>query len=193
MDARPQPMIISRARRASVRARLEPRLRNPLLHDMRRSWSRAFSMIEILIIVAILGTIVAIALPQYMESLDNARVARAIGDIVAMSSEVGLFWFDNGRYPTTLAEIGRGAMEDPYGQAYFYKDLVAAAKGGGKGGGGASAGGRKDRFIVPVNSDFDLYSAGKDGTTVLAFTAKTSLDDIVRANNGGFIGLAEDF
>ena len=188
-------MIVSRVRRASVRARLEPRIRNPLLHDMRRSWSRAFTMIEILIIVAILGTIMAIALPQYMESLDNARVARAIGDIAAMSSEIGLFWFDNGRYPNNLGEVGRGSMVDPYGEPYFYTNIGDAAKGGGqgKGGGGGSAGGRKDRFLVPVNSDFDLYSSGKDKNTVLPFTAKDSQDDIVRANNGAFIGLAEDF
>ena len=192
MNGRGRPMIISKARRASARTRLdEPRIRNPLLHDMRRSWSRAFSMIEILIIVAILGTIVAIALPQYMEALDNARVARAIGDIAAMSSEIGLFWFDNGRYPNNLGEVGgRGAMMDPYGNPYFYTNIADAAKGKGKGG---AAGGRKDRFLVPVNSDFDLYSAGKDGETVLPFTAGQSLDDIVRANNGGFIGLAEDF
>ncbi len=190
MNGRARTMIISKARRSSVRARLEPRIGNPLLGDMRRSWSRAFSLIEILIIVAILGTIMAIALPQYMEALDNARVARAIGDIAAMSSEIGLFWFDNGRYPNNLGEIGRGAMLDPYGNAYFYSIIVAAGGGkGGKGGGG----GRKDRFLVPVNSDFDLYSAGKDGNTVLAFTAQDSLDDIVRANNGMYIGLAEDF
>ena len=166
-------------------------MRNPLLHDMRRSWSRAFSLIKILIIVAILGTIVAIALPQYMEALDNARVARAIGDIAAMSSEIGLFWFDNGRYPNNLGELGRGGMVDPYGEAYYY--AVMARAGGGKGKGGGGGGGRKDRFLVPVNWDFDLYSAGKDKNTVLPFTAKDSLDDIVRANNGAYIGLAEDF
>jgi general secretion pathway protein G len=34
---------------------------------------------------------------------------------------------------------------------------------------------------------------GKDGASVSPLTAKASRDDIVRANNGGFIGLAEDF
>jgi len=46
---------------------------------------------------------------------------------------------------------------------------------------------------VPVNSDFDLYSKGKDKESVAAFTAKMSHDDIVRANNGMFVGLADDF
>ena len=51
-------------------------------------------------------------------------------------------------------------------------------------------GARKDRFLHPLNSTYDLYSVGKDGKTVAALTAKASKDDIIRANDGGFIGLA---
>ena len=54
-------------------------------------------------------------------------------------------------------------------------------------------GARKDRFLTPVNSDYDLYSVGIDGDSQAAFTAKVSRDDVVRANDGGFVGLAEDF
>jgi general secretion pathway protein G len=46
---------------------------------------------------------------------------------------------------------------------------------------------------VPINSDFDLYSVGRDGQSAPALTAKVSQDDIVRANNGGFVGLASDY
>ncbi len=52
---------------------------------------------------------------------------------------------------------------------------------------------RKDKNLVPVNNDFDLYSMGEDGKSVAPFAAKHSRDDIVRANNGNFIGLAEDY
>jgi general secretion pathway protein G len=52
---------------------------------------------------------------------------------------------------------------------------------------------RKDRFLVPVNSDYDLYSMGKDGQSQAPFTAKASRDDIVRASDGQYVGLAEDF
>jgi len=47
---------------------------------------------------------------------------------------------------------------------------------------------RKDHNLVPVNSDFDLFSKGKDGQSKSPFTAKASRDDIVRANNGRYIG-----
>lgn len=186
---------ISGARRRSVRASMPEPRRDSLLDEARAAWSRAFTLIEVMIVVSLLGTVMAIALPQYMEALDKARVARAIGDIVAMGEEISLFWFDNDRYPNNLAEIGRGNMLDPYGEPYEYQNIAnAGGGGGGKGGGGGGGGiGRKDRFLVPVNSDFDLYSKGKDKETALPFTAAMSHDDIVRANNGGYVGLAEDF
>ena len=52
---------------------------------------------------------------------------------------------------------------------------------------------RKDHNLVPVNSDFDLYSMGKDEATNSTFTAKVSEDDIVRANNGGYVGLVSEY
>jgi general secretion pathway protein G len=52
---------------------------------------------------------------------------------------------------------------------------------------------RKDHLLAPVNADFDLYSMGKDGQSMVPFTAKASRDDIVRANNGGYVGLVSDY
>jgi general secretion pathway protein G len=52
---------------------------------------------------------------------------------------------------------------------------------------------RKDRFLVPLNDDYDLYSMGKDGTSSPPLTAKVSQDDIIRANNGSYVGLASLF
>ncbi len=61
-------------------------------------------------------------------------------------------------------------------------------------GGNASKGKpRKDRFLHPINSDYDLYSMGKDGESVEPLTAKKSHDDVIRANDGGFVGLAVEF
>lgn len=52
---------------------------------------------------------------------------------------------------------------------------------------------RMDRFLHPINSDYDLYSMGKDGQTVLPLTARQSHDDVIRANDGSFVGLAVEF
>lgn len=52
---------------------------------------------------------------------------------------------------------------------------------------------RKDRNLVPINSNFDLYSMGQDGQSRPPLTARVSRDDIIYANDGAFIGLAEDY
>jgi general secretion pathway protein G len=46
---------------------------------------------------------------------------------------------------------------------------------------------------VPINSDYDLYSVGKDGVSSGPLTAGPSRDDVIRANDGGFFGLARDY
>ena len=52
---------------------------------------------------------------------------------------------------------------------------------------------RKDRFLVPLNSDYDLYSMGPDGKSSSPITAKPSQDDIIRAADGSYVGPAIDF
>ncbi|MFZ3013183.1 MAG: prepilin-type N-terminal cleavage/methylation domain-containing protein [Nitrospira sp.] len=75
--------------------------------------------------------------------------------------------------------------------------FVQGAGGGNGGGGGPPCGGvggaRKDRFLVPINSDFDIYSMGKDKDTVAPLNPPKSHDDIIRASDGGFYGLAKNF
>ena len=52
---------------------------------------------------------------------------------------------------------------------------------------------RKNKNLVPINSDFDLYSIGKDGASVAPLLAAKSRDDVIRANDGRFHGLASNY
>jgi general secretion pathway protein G len=45
----------------------------------------------------------------------------------------------------------------------------------------------------PINSDYDLYSVGPDGDSSPQLVSKKGRDDIVRANDGEFIGLASEY
>ncbi len=162
---------------------------------------RGFTLIELLIVIAIIFTLVAIGTPIYGTALEKARVARAIGDIRAISSEIGTYQLFNKNLPLSLADVEKENVLDPYGRPYVYLNFTAAAQGQGgqgQGGGGGGGGGivgqaRKDRFLVPINSDYDLYSKGQDGDSVAPLTAAKSRDDIIRANDGGFIGLASQY
>ncbi len=153
-----------------------------------------------LLVTVMIMTLSGIALPLYAQALDVARITRAIGDIRAMANEIMAFQILSGDVPDTLDEVGYGAHRDPYGNPYQYLKFGPPPGGGGGGGGGPGGGGggfmgeaRKDKFLVPINSRYDLYSLGKDGESVPPLTAPKSRDDIIMANDGGFVGLAENY
>ena len=52
---------------------------------------------------------------------------------------------------------------------------------------------REDKHEKPINSDFDLFSTGKNGTHHKRLDNWMSADDIVRASNGEYVGLASEY
>lgn len=133
--------------------------------------------------MAIIGVLSAIGIPRLQEAVERARVARAIGDIRTIQAELAGFEV----LPPTLASIGRSGMLDPWGRPYVYFPFPAGS------GRAPPPGSRRDRFLVPINSTYDLCSVGRDGATTIALTARASRDDVVRANDGSYVGLASRF
>jgi general secretion pathway protein G len=156
----------------------------PASSHAQRVVDAGFTLIEVLMVAALVGTLAAIAVPNYLRALEKARGTRAIGDIKNISVTISVYQLQTGSYPDTLAEVGFDKLLDPWGRPYRYLKLDGL-KGNGKA--------RKDKHLVPLNSDYDLYSVGRDGKTATPLTAKASQDDVVRANNGGFIGFASDY
>ena len=143
-----------------------------------------FTLIELLMVVVIIGLLAQVGSQKYWGYLDRVKVAKAIGDIKAIQTDIDSFENENNRLPIDLAEIGRTTLLDPWGNAYEYLPFP---------GGNPPGQARKDRSLVPINSTYDLYSSGPDGASVGPLTAARSRDDIVRANDGGFIGAAVNF
>jgi general secretion pathway protein G len=143
-----------------------------------------FSLVELLIVIAIIGTIASIAVAIYRAALEESRRTRTIGDIKAIEADLILHYTQTRTFPESLAEVGHGQRRDPWGTPYQYLSF-ATIKGKGKM--------RKDRFLVPINSDYDLYSMGPDRRSAIPLTAKNSRDDIIRANDGGFVGPAWEY
>jgi general secretion pathway protein G len=158
--------------------------RRPGAGDVPLEHSRGYSLVELVIVVAIIAIVAAIAIPSYREMVYNAQVVSAIADIKQISNDITLYLASNGAYPTSLRDVGRDGKMDPWGRPYEYL-LIVGMK-------GKKGGVRKDKNLVPMNSDYDLYSCGRDGGTAPPITARMSRDDIVRANNGSFIGLASN-
>ena len=166
-----------------------------------------FSIIELLLVASILGLLVSMTAPVYAEALNRARVAAAIGDLNTIGKDISMYQLKSGCFPASLADVNHATTSDPWGRPYHYavpRPPGGGRKGGGRGGTegscGACGGGcvgigaaRKDKNLVPINGDFDLFSAGRDGRSLPPITAQPSRDDVVRGRNGGFIGLASEY
>lgn len=147
-----------------------------------------FTLIEMVTSVTIITLLATIAIPRLTEQIDRARVANAIGDIRAIQADIEGYAAAHGdSLPPTLSAVGRAGFEDPWDTPYVYTPFKLAD------GTGVAGEARKDRFLVPLNTRYDLYSKGKDGASQLALTANVSQDDVLRANDGGFIGLASHY
>jgi general secretion pathway protein G len=146
--------------------------------------SIGLTLLELVVAIAIVGILSGIAYPLYTEHIEKVRIAVAIADIQNISATISSFYTDRLQYPETLAQVGYGNFLDPWGSPYQYLN-IQTAKGKGKM--------RKDHFMVPINTDYDLYSMGKDRQSVSPLVAGVSKDDIIRARDGAYIGLASDF
>lgn len=151
---------------------------------MKRFWTRGFTLVELLIVVGIVGVLASLAYPKYQNYRDRIAIHQAIMDIKVLQLLITDYKNSNDALPSSLTDIGNGGKLDPWGHPYVYQDVT------GPGGHGAA---RKDHQFNPINTDFDLYSTGKDGVTKKQLTQKDSRDDIVRGRDGAFVGLAPDF
>ncbi len=76
----------------------------------------AFTLIEILVVVAILGILAAIVVPRVMDRPDEAKRVAARADVAAIVQSLKLYRLDNGFYPSTdqgLAALVQKPATDP--------------------------------------------------------------------------------
>jgi general secretion pathway protein G len=154
--------------------------------DKRLRAPAGFSLLELMIVVVVVGLLATLAVPAYNGFIDKARIKSAIGDIGSLHIKLEEFRIkNNDQLPANLNELNIDVPLDPWGEPYEYLNIQAAGPGAG--------GLRKDGQLNPLNTDYDLYSLGADGSSSGPLSARASRDDIVRANNGAFIGLGEDY
>ena len=161
-----------------VLAALRTKMKSTLT-SRRRS---GFTLLEILITVTVISILASIAVPAYTGSVNKSRAAVAMADIKYVEQALEKYLTNHNDFPGTLADADLSPV-DPWGNPYQYLRMSDAKVGQV----------RKDKSQHPLNTDYDLYSMGADGKSVTPLTAKPSQDDIIRANNGGFIGFASDY
>ncbi len=144
-----------------------------------------YSIAELLIVFAIAGIIIALAVPLYANALDTARVSRAVAEVRSIDRDISSFQNVHGRLPATLLEAGAPEQPDPWGRPYVYLRIAGVAV--------TPAWRRLDRNARPLNADFDLYSPGKDARSQPPISHTDSLDDVVRGGSGAYIGVVRKY
>ena len=146
--------------------------------------SKGLTLVELVVVVAIIGILASVATMSYSRFISKARTASSISEIHDIERSILTFKQLRGELPASLATIGLDRLRDEWGNPYVYLRIQDARNRGHV---------RRDRFNNPLNTDFDLYSMGPDGRTQMELNAHFARDDIVRANNGEYVGIASEY
>ena len=158
--------------------------------------SQGFTLVELVVVMGVLAVLTLMGMGVYSHFIKSAKNTRAIAEIRLLEKEILEFWQTNDRLPDSLAELGHAVMLDPWKTPYQYINFDTTAgwedmrrftkkKDNGKG--------KSKGNSAALNEDFDLFSMGEDGMSAPDVDDGSSLDDIVRADDGRYTGLATEY
>jgi general secretion pathway protein G len=124
-----------------------------------RSRQRAFTLLEVMVVVVIIGILAALVVPKIIGRPDEARVIAARQDIASLMQALKLYRLDNQRYPVTEQGL----------QALVTRPEVAPLAPNWKGGGyierlPRDPWGNPYQYLNPgLHGEIDIFSLGADG------------------------------
>jgi len=137
-----------------------------------------FTLVELIVITAILGVLALMAMPAYQAYINSTRNVASASDIRTIEKSISSYLLDNNKATpaATLSDMGIESMVDPWKRQYVYQVVVPGSE-------------LQDFAGLPLNTDYDLYSMGQDGASAAAKGNPANADDIARSNDGGYVGV----
>lgn len=66
---------------------------------------KGFTLVEIMIVVALIGILVAIAIPNVLDVTDKGNIARAKSELAALQAALESYYLGAGSYPASLTDL----------------------------------------------------------------------------------------
>lgn len=147
-----------------------------------------FTLTKVVLAIIVMGVLASSAIPLHINFKEKARIELAKTELKIIEKKIINRVREKGKLPEDLSEIGLDKVIDPWGRPYKYLKIYGRYEvkyDQGKP--------RKNQSQKPINTDFDLYSVGRDGNSMAPLFERLSRDDIIRANNGAYMGLVSDY
>ena len=130
----------------------------------------AFTLVELLMVVALLGVLAMMSIPLFSDYVNKAKDGATVADLRTIEKSITAYIIETNTLPASLQDVGFSKL-DPWQNPYSYTPTAVL----------------EDSIGEKLNTDYDLYSRGSDGQSSNAPNATTD-NDIVRTNNGNFAG-----
>jgi general secretion pathway protein G len=153
-----------------------------------RKKGKGFTLVELLVVVAIIGILSAVLMPRLLGYTEKARQARALADLGSMKTVVEVYAADegNGVFPAkdqiSAVLQGKGiqwtgddkGIKDPWGRPYYYTAVIDTAA--------------NDQSYIFVSAGLD----GQLGTEDDVFTTDEAQPTVGAADTQTFADLAAE-